>query len=139
MIPIQNLYYSIGQLAYTIASADGKIQKQEAVRFLDIVTAELDNKNYDFDVSLIIFNMMVKDKTDPQTTYDWAMNNIRINSHYMSPELKLKFIKIMEEISEAFPSVTSEEKNILERFKKDIAPLNGDPVFYEKYKNKLKN
>jgi hypothetical protein len=67
---------------------------------------------------------------DAKTSYDWAIKEIRLNSHYLSPELKDKFLQVMEKVARAYPPVTIEEMNLLERFKKDIAPLRGDPVYY---------
>lgn len=129
--PIQNLHYAIGELAYCIARVDGTVQKEEREKFHDIVTSELID-DYDFNISDIVFHIMDKDKSDSETTYKWAMNEIKVNSHYLSPEIKTKFINVMEKIAKAYPPVTKEESEILERFKKDIAPLKGDPVYYSK-------
>ncbi len=131
MTPIQNLHYALGELAYAIAKADGEIQEEERQKFHNIVAAELRCKEYDFDISGIIFRIMEKDKRDVATTYNWAMKEVKLNSHYLSPELKQRFIKVMEKIAKAFAPLTNEEKNILERFKKDIEPIIGDPVYYK--------
>lgn len=132
MTPEQNLHSAIGELAYAIARSDGAIQKEERQKFHDIVAAELRCKEYDFDVSDIIFQVLEKDKfIDSKTAYDWAMKEIRTNSHYLSPELKATFIKVMEKVAKAFPPITMEEISMLEKFKKDIAPLVGDPVYYK--------
>jgi hypothetical protein len=96
------------------------------------VAAELRCKDYAFDVSDIIFQMMEKDKTDSATTYKWAMDEIKLNSHYLSPELKNTFIRVMEEIAKAFSPVTSNEQVLIDKFKKDIAGIHGDPIYYEK-------
>lgn len=132
MTPLENLHYAIGELAYAVACADGKVQKEEQKKFHDIVDAELRCKDYDFDVSDIIFRIMGKDKTDSETTYKWAMDQIKLNSHYLSPKLKETFIKVMEKVAKAYLPVTTREQTIIDRFKKDIAGINGDPVFYEK-------
>ena len=132
MTPVENLHYAIGELAYAVARADGSVQKEERKKFHDIVAAELRCKDYAFDVSDIIFQMMDKDKTDSASSYKWAMDEIRLNSHYLSPELKNKFICVMEKVAKAFPPVTVKEQDIITRFKKDISVINGDPVFYEK-------
>jgi uncharacterized tellurite resistance protein B-like protein len=132
MTPIESLHYAIGELAYAIARADGTVQKEERKKFHDIVAAELRLKNTAFDVSDIIFQMMDKDKTDSETTYKWAMDEIKLNSHYLSPELKKTFICVMEKVAKAFPPVTAKEQDLLNKFKKDIVMINGDPVFYEK-------
>ena len=132
MRPIQNLHSAIGELAYAIARADGTIQKEERQKFHDIVAAELRCKDYDFDISDIIFQILDKDKyIDSQTSYDWAMKEIRLNSHYLSPQLKETFVKVLVKVAKAYAPITYEEMGLLERFKKDIAPLKGDPVYYE--------
>lgn len=132
MTALENLHYAIGQLAYTVASADGYIQPQERQKFHDIIAAELRCKDHNFNVTDIIFRIMEKDKLDPETSYNWAMNEIKLNSHYLSPTLKKTFISIIEKIAKAYSGVNDDEKSIIERFKRDIEPINGDPVFYEK-------
>lgn len=132
MTPLQNLHYAIGELAYAIARADGTVQNEERKKFHDIVAAELRCKDYDFDVSDIIFQILEGDKyVDTQTSYDWAMKQIRLNSHYLSPKLKSTFMKVIEKVAKAYSPVTHEEMTLIEKFERDIAPLIGDPIFYE--------
>ena len=135
MSPTQNLHYAIGQIAYAIARADGEVQKKERQKFHDIVAAELRCENYDFDISSIIFQILDKDKEDTDTAYDWAMKQIRTNGHYLSPQLKATFIKVIEKIAEAFPPVTDDERKLIVDFKNDIQLINGDPVYYSQVEN----
>lgn len=132
MNPVENLHYAIGQLAYAVAFADGKVQREERERFQSIVVNELKGKDYGFNVSDIVFQILDKDKVDSSTIYDWAMKEIRTNSHYLSPELKEKFLSVMEKVAAAYPPVSKDENSIISRFVKDIAGINGDPVFYNK-------
>lgn len=132
MTPIESLHYAIGELAYCVACADGKVQQKERQKFHDIVAAELRCKDYAFDVSGIIFKIMDKDRADTSSTYQWAMDEIRLNSHYLSPELKKTFISVLEKVAKAFPPVTVSEKDIINKFKNDMIMINGDPVFYAK-------
>lgn len=132
MDSIENLHYAIGQLAFAVAYADGKIQKEEHNKFEEIVVQELQKNDYSFDVSSIVFQILERDKIDPETIYEWAMKEIKTNSHYLSPELKDKFLSVMEKIANAFPPVTRSEDNIINRFKRDIADIHGDPVFFNK-------
>jgi uncharacterized tellurite resistance protein B-like protein len=132
MTPLENLYYAIGELAYSIARVDGKVQNEERERFHDIVVTELGRKNSNIDVSDIIFQLIdKKSHADSETTYNWALNEIRLNGHYLSPELKTKFIKVLNRIAEAYPPVTPEEEALIERFRRDIMPIQGDPVYYK--------
>ncbi len=132
MTPVQSLHYAIGEIAYAVALADGKLQKEERNKFHSIVAAELRCKDYDFDISDIIFHILDKDKADFETTYKWAMGQVRLNSHYLSPELKKTFVRVIEKVAKAFPPVTKGEQGLIERFKRDVEPINGDPVYYEK-------
>jgi uncharacterized tellurite resistance protein B-like protein len=134
MNPVQNLHSAIGELAYAIACADGKVQNEERKKFHDIVAAELRCKDYDFDVSDIVFRLMDRDHMDVRTAYEWAMKEIRLNSHYLSPKLKNTFIKVMEKIAKSYPPVTIDEQSLLDKFKRDIEPIHGDPVYYEQAK-----
>lgn len=133
MTPLQNLHYAIGELACAIASSDGKIQREEAKKFHDMVAAELRCKHYDFDVADIIFTIMARERMDIETTYHWALKEIRMNGHYLSPELKASFIKMLEKVAKAYPPVTKKEQELLDRFKADIAGIKGDPVYYEQF------
>jgi uncharacterized tellurite resistance protein B-like protein len=131
MTPQENLHYAIGQLAYAIAQADGKLQPEERAKFHSIVTDETHSNHYDFNVSDIIFHVLDKYKfVDVQTSFENAMKEIRLNSHYLSPALKAKFISILEKTANAFPPVTVEEAELINKFRKEIAPINGDPVYY---------
>jgi uncharacterized tellurite resistance protein B-like protein len=131
MTPTQNLHYAIGELAYAIACADGEVQEQERKKFHSMIAAEIRCGDYAFDVAEIGFQLLEREKMDTATTYAWAMKEIKLNSHYLSPELKKAYIMFLEKIAKSFPPVTIAESSLIERFKKDIEPIHGDPVYYE--------
>ncbi|MGE0567397.1 MAG: TerB family tellurite resistance protein [Bacteroidia bacterium] len=132
MTPAENLYYAIGQLAFAVAFSDGKVQKEERERFHQIVSEELMTDKHGFDVSDIVFQVLDRDKMDASTVYDWSFKEIKQNSHYLSPEMKEKFINVMQKIAEAYPPVTADENSILSKFFNDIKDITGDPVYYNK-------
>jgi len=132
MTPFENIHYAIGELAYAFARVDGKVNPEERKKFEQIILSGFRQKNYNYDVSDIIFKILDKDRRDPQTVYDWAIHELKINSHYLSPELKECALKIMRSIAEAFPPVTTEENELYQKFVKDIEPLKGDPIYYKK-------
>ena len=133
MTPVENLHYAIGELAIAVALADGEIQKEERDQFHKLVETELRNKDYAFDISDIIFKVMDKQQVSSTSdAYNSALKEIKMNSHYLSPELKATFIKVMEKVANAYKPVTINEMLLIEKFKEDIAPINGDPVYYSK-------
>jgi len=133
MTPVENLHYAIGELAIAVDLADGEIQKEERDQFHKLVETELRNKYYAFDISDIIFKVMDKQQVSSTSdAYNSALKEIKMNSHYLSPELKATFIKVMEKVANAYKPVTINEMLLIEKFKEDIAPINGDPVYYSK-------
>ncbi len=132
MTPLENIHYAIGELAYAFARVDGKVNPEERAKFSEIVSNGFKKSNFNYDVSDIIFKILDRDKRDSESAYNWAIHELQINSHYLSPELKECALKIMKEIAEAFPPFTPEERNLYQKFIKDIEPLKGDPIFYNK-------
>jgi uncharacterized tellurite resistance protein B-like protein len=132
MTPTENLHYAIGELAYAIASADGEVQQEEKKRFHDIIVELFRGNEHSMDVSEIIFKIMEREKTPTKDAYNWAVKQIKLNSHYLSPDLKETFIKVVQKVAEAYPPVTKEEKELIDRFNQDIHDLKGDPIYYVK-------
>lgn len=131
MTPKQNLYLAIGELAYAIALADGSIQREERTKFLELATNELKTYDKDIDISGIIFQVLEKDNyPNAETSYQSALKQIKLYSHYLSPSMKETFVKLLTKVAEAFPPATAAELEMLENFKRDIAPLQGDPIYY---------
>jgi uncharacterized tellurite resistance protein B-like protein len=130
MNPIQNLHYAIGQIAYAVAMADGEVQKSERQKFHDIIAAELRNEHHEFDISGIIFQILDKDKQSTDNSFEWALNQIKANGHYLSPKLKTTFIRVIEKIAHAFPPKTDDERKVISDFMKEIEGIHGDPVYY---------
>lgn len=132
MNPTESLHYAIGEIIYAVASADGQVQREERSRLQELIETELQRHHYDYDITDIIFQLLDKQHRKPVESYEWGMNQLRANSHYLSPALKAAAIAMMEKIAEAFGGVTKEENALLLRFRVDIAPLVGDPVYYGK-------
>jgi uncharacterized tellurite resistance protein B-like protein len=130
MRPIERLHYAIGLLAFAVARADGNVQKAERQKFQDIVAAGLMQNDHDFDVSGIIFQIMDKEQRSTEDAYVWAMHEIETNSHYVSPEMKCSFLKVMELIAIAYPPVTLGESMLIEKFKEQMEKIHGDPIYY---------
>ena len=128
----ENLFYALGEFAFAVALADGKIQKEENDELHNILAQEFKNQEYDY--SEIIFEILRKDELGKvQDTYNWALKELKLNSHYLSPEMKQKFVRVIEKVAEVFPPTTLEEAAIIEKFKQDIGKLKGDPIYYAQH------
>ena len=119
----QQLYYALGQLAYAVAKADGQIQKEEKDKLHKIVTEEVVKYDLDSDIADIIFHILQKDKKEFETTYNWAIHSMKLVKHYLSDDMKIMFVDILRKVVQAFPPVTVGEKEIIDRFRGDLATL----------------
>jgi uncharacterized tellurite resistance protein B-like protein len=123
MTPTENLYYALGELAYAIAKADGRIQKDELNKLHGILESELKIAEDSLSVADIIFYIMNKDQVDAETAYTNAMNQVRMYSHYLTPEIKLSFLRVAEKVAKAFPPTLVSEQNMIARLRKDISGI----------------
>lgn len=94
MDALQRIYYAIGLLAYSVAKADGEIQKEEKERLQNILLEEFKNGYADTDISEIIFEILRKDKQNYETAYNWAINELKVCSHKLTPEIKLHLLAV---------------------------------------------
>jgi len=129
MTPIERLYYALGELSYAIAKADGTIQKEEKEKLHGILDAEFKTHKGNLNLTEIIFHILQKDGTDTQTAYINALKELKLNSQYVSEQLKTHFIEVIKKVAAAFPPVTQSERNVIDDFIYQVKLIEGDPVF----------
>lgn len=119
-----------GELAYAIAMVDGELQENEQKKFHELVTQTLKGPKDEFDISDIIFKIMKKDRASAQSAYEYAIDEIKLNSHYLSPRMKNIFVTMMERVARAYLPVTAEEQQLIHQFRDEIGKIKGDPALY---------
>lgn len=124
----QQLFYALGELAYAMASADGKLQNEEKKTFEKIVSEHKAWHAGDFDYAAVIFRIMEKDKTDMETAYTFAMKEMELNKHHLTAQMINSFKEILARVAEAFPPVAINEKELLQRFNSDIKKIGAHAV-----------
>lgn len=121
----ENIYYALGEMAYAVAMADGKVQTAEREKIHRIVLEQMKHHDLDFDLTEIIFHVLKKDDTDVETSYKWAMSTFEEYRQYLTKDLVVDFIAVVEKVALAFNSYTKDEKKIVERFRKELGDLVG--------------
>lgn len=116
----ESLFYALGQLSYAIANVDGKVQKEEKEKFHHILKEQFDAISPGIDTAEIIFELLRRDATDTQTAYNWALNQIKLNSHHFDANFKKGFIATIKKVAEVYPPVEPEEKALIQQFVQDI-------------------
>ncbi|PBQ34596.1 hypothetical protein CNR22_23405 [Sphingobacteriaceae bacterium] len=126
---LKNLYYALGEACYAVAMADGEVQVEERIRLTEILKKEFSQSAAkDIVETEIIFALLNKERTDAGTAMDWAINEIKTNSHYFSTDLKCHFISTMIKVADSSKSVGSEEKAMLMRFINEVIDIHEDKL-----------
>ena len=134
MRPVENLHYVVSQLAYSLAYTELKSKIGERIKFHNLLASELRGKDYNFDMSDVILLIMDQDQKSIKDCFDCTMNQIRLNSHYLSPRLKKDFIRVIGHVANAYPVISMEEQDILKKFNSEISIIEGNPEYYDAVK-----
>ena len=122
----QSIYYALGILAYAVAKSDGEIQYEEREKLSEIIKRELEH-NLDFQYAEIIFQLLEKEDSKYENVYNWALEELNKGRHFLTTEIRNQMIEVLQDIANAFGTVTIEESNIIEQFKKDLKIIaSGD-------------
>ena len=84
----QKIYYALGQLAYLVALADGKVQESEIRALHKLVINEIKKHNTNFEYSDIIFNVLNEEKLNPDLIYEFAINELKEASEFITESIK---------------------------------------------------
>lgn len=126
---VKNLYYALGEACYAMAMADGTIQPEERTQLNGILKKEFSQSlSPDILETEIIFKLLAKEQADAETAMNWALNEIKINSHYLSLDLKCHFISTMIKVAHSFKTVTKEEKRMLMKFIQELIDIQEDKL-----------
>ena|ERR1035437_673367 len=128
MGPVQNLYYALGEVIYAISKADGNIHKNEKAKLNKLFAEEFNGELLGFDSEAIISHILEKDRMDMIVAYNWAIKEIKINSHFLTKKIKDHFIHIIKRAVKEFPPSTSKELFLVDNFINTITTLQIDPV-----------
>jgi uncharacterized tellurite resistance protein B-like protein len=117
----EHLYYALGELAYAVAKSDGKINREERAKLHEIVEKEAACSEPDINISEITFHLLQKDNLfSVEDTYQSALRQIKLYNNYLSSDMRADFPAILEKVAMAFEPFTSEEENLIERFRQDL-------------------
>lgn len=118
-----NLYYALGELAYAMAKADGKVQLVERQKLHDIIVEGTKSHAINFNVSEIIFKVLESEDLNTETVYKWAMDEMKHYRQYLTEDLKVDFAAVLEKIARAFGGLEARERVLLEKFREDLDAL----------------
>jgi hypothetical protein len=111
------IYYGFGQIIFSLALSDGKIQREEVESLNAILEKAHKDNLIEMDLAGIIFKLQKSENAFTATeSFDMGIKNIKLGDNHLTPQLLKNFKTILNSIAEAFPPKTNEELNIVNRF-----------------------
>ena len=121
-----DLIQALAELAYSIALADGELEKSEKDAFNEIIEAELGKRAWSVKNRFSILEERVSPNIEQ--AYRNTMFAIKNNQMDFDEELKMKFIKVVEKIANSVAGLRIYERELIDRFKRDIEIIkNSSP------------
>lgn len=119
----QSLFYGIGQIAYAVAQADGKVQREEREKLHAFLSEEIKKIDDDFNYTDIIFQLLDKEHIDYATSYKWGIDSMKLGSHKLTNQLRWEFLELLCKVAEAYPPSTNKEMEIITAFTHDLRKM----------------
>lgn len=121
MDAIDYLYYGFGQVAYSIALSDGKIQREEQEKLHQIISNNFKKHSVASGNTEIIFELLRRESVfSSEETYKQGIDHIKLGGHKLDDATRTCFIDTLEAIAAAFPPTTIQEKAVLDHFIIDL-------------------
>lgn len=127
MIKVEDtLSYAGCLLACAVAGVDGKLQNDEKHQLRTIINQELilGTKSFRF---AGVLNNLLEQPNRLKPDHSWAMAEIKKNEKKVSPEMKSRFIRLIQRVADAFPPVTAEENEFLQKIQTELQALGNPP------------
>lgn len=112
------LVQALAELAYSIALADGELEEKEKVAFNEIIESELGKSAWSAKNRFAILEERISPNIEQ--TYKFALFAIKTNKKDFEEGLKQKYINVIERVAGSVEGLRQEERDIINRFKKDI-------------------
>jgi len=117
---VEQLFYGFGMIVFAVAFADGKVQPAEKRELREMIARWAEQIDASLDVSEIIFSIMDTVHSGSKQSFELGIKAIELGRDHLDERLKEKFIYLLEDIARAFPPVTTEEKNLIAKFRHAI-------------------
>ena len=112
------LVQALAELAYSIALADGELEEREKKAFNEIIESELGKSAWSAKNRFAILEERVSPNIEQ--AYKFSMFAIKTNKKDFTDDLKKKYINVIERVADSVDGLRKEEKELINRFKKDI-------------------
>ena len=112
------LVQALAELSYSIALADGTLEKKEKEAFEKIIDSELGKSSSSAKNRFAILEERVSPNVEH--SYKYAMFAIKTSKSHFTDELKQKFVIVIKRVADCVDGARQKEKVLVDRFIRDI-------------------
>lgn len=112
--------YVFGQLIYAIARANHSLSENDRTKLHDLFVAEMKKGTPDLDFSDVITHILKKEKKDLETTYNWAIQSLKLPHNEVDEITKSKFLRLVALVIKSFPSELINGEKLIDRLNADL-------------------
>lgn len=118
LIEESNLYRAVGELAYVLAKADGKVSRTETIVFQEAIKEDLGKNSW---LAQESFDKLLDEdvQANVEAAYNRVLFTVRRSKNEMTEEMLEKFISVLEKVA-GVSGITEDEINAIEKFREDV-------------------
>ncbi len=117
-MPIQDLYIGLGNLLYTLAKADGRLQPEERTTIEKLL-----HQDKNGEIALNAFQLRETFNSSLEEAYGFALRRFTENRKDFNAETRKKFVSILQQVALAASGISDKEKDILKRCRRDLGKI----------------
>lgn len=114
------VYYVLGQLAYATARAEEPLSVVDRQKLHDLFIEYMSDESIELDFQELISHIMDKEKKGLDTTYNWAIQSLKLEQNELNKETKSCFINLLEKVITELPSQGTAAKDLPDRLRNEL-------------------
>lgn len=113
-----DLYMGLGSMMYALAKTDGKLQLDEMQTVKELLAREPHGE-------LALYALMLREEYDEtvEEAYAFAMRRFTSQRGQINEATKKHFVHLLERVANAHDDVSRKERDIIQRFRRDLRRL----------------
>ena len=140
MKTIPDFQLGLGHIVYALAKIDGRIQSEEMMLVKSLLAEQPQNELALFAFNLLkecawsgghkhfafaqfAFNLLKECDTPVEEAYDFAIRRFISSRKMLDEPIKKEYVAILLRVAEAYDGVSRSERELIQRFRRDLRRL----------------
>ena len=118
MKTIPDFQLGLGHIVYALAKIDGRIQSEEMTLVKSLLAEQPRNE-----LALFSFTLLEEYNTPVEEAYDFAIRRFISGRKMLDEPIKKEYVAILLRVAEVYDGVSRSERELIQRFRRDLRRL----------------